>query len=84
MQLGEGHCFICHKTYNQTHICLPEITNTTPCNSLTCGIWYEHRNNIEYCQCDWGIYKHLKAKLSFRETTLSKCIDCKKPFVYNK
>jgi hypothetical protein len=43
MQLGEGHCWICHQTYFQTHVCTLETTFPTPCNELTCGLWFEKR-----------------------------------------
>lgn len=43
MQVGEGHCWICHQTYYQTHLCTLENVFPTPCNPLTCGRWYQER-----------------------------------------
>ncbi len=45
IQIGEGHCWICHQTYFQTHQCPIESSLTTPCNPLTCGIWYKDRED---------------------------------------
>ena len=47
LQTGEGHCWICHKTYYQEHTCTLETTFPTPCNPVTCGRWYDERQKSE-------------------------------------
>ena len=49
IQIGEGHCYICHQTYQQDHTCTLETVYPTECNVLTCGRWYNrtrYKNNL--------------------------------------
>lgn len=43
MQIGEGHCWKCHQTYQQIHDCPCIDLSPTACNMLTCGKWYQER-----------------------------------------
>jgi len=40
MQLGKGHCYICHQTYEQDHTCTLETVYPSECDILGCGGWY--------------------------------------------
>lgn len=46
VQTGDGHCWICHKSFFANHMCTLETTFPTECTQEKCGRWFTARYKL--------------------------------------